>query len=72
MSKDNTGRPAAKFLYKKTLKPSEKMTIIQIVGSCKQKEGKEITGYLLNNYKKEISSYEQSVLKKVFGRVELL
>jgi len=71
MSKDNTGRPAAKFLYKKTLKPSEKMTIIQIVGSCKQKEGKEITGYLLNNYKKEINSYEQSVLKKVFGENKL-
>lgn len=71
MSKDNTGRPAAKFLYKKTLKPKEKMTIVQIVGSCKQKEGKEITGYLLNNYKKEISSYEQSVLKKVFGETKL-
>jgi hypothetical protein len=71
MSKDNAGRPAAKFLYKKTLKPKEKMTIVQIVGSCKQKEGKEITGYLLNNYKKEISSYEQSVLKKVFGETKL-
>jgi glycogen debranching enzyme len=71
ISKDNTGRPAAKFLYKKTLKPNEKMTIVQIVGSCKQKEGKEISEYLLNNYKKEISSYEQSVLKKVFGETKL-
>ncbi|MCW8806259.1 MAG: hypothetical protein OQK56_07350, partial [Ignavibacteriaceae bacterium] len=71
ISKDNTGRPAAKFLYKKTLKPNEKMTIVQIVGSCKQKEGKEITGYLLNNYKKEINSYEQSVLKKVFGETQI-
>ncbi|MGB5850571.1 MAG: hypothetical protein WBH40_18930, partial [Ignavibacteriaceae bacterium] len=71
ISKDDTGRPAAKFLYKKTLKPKEKMTIIQIVGSCKQQEGKEIASYLLYNYEKEISLYEQSVLKKVFGEAEL-
>jgi hypothetical protein len=71
ISKDDTVRPVAKFLYKKTLKPKEKMTIIQIVGSCKQQEGKEIASYLLNNYEKEISLYEQSVLKKVFGEAEL-
>jgi hypothetical protein len=71
ISKEYTSRPAAKFLYKKTLKPKEKMTIVQIVGSCKQIEDKEIAGYLLNNYEKEISLYEQSVLKKVFGETEL-
>jgi len=71
ISKEYTSKPAAKFLYKKTLKPKEKMTIVQIVGSCNQKEGKEIAGYLVNNYEKEISLYEQSVLKKVFGETEL-
>ena len=70
MTKDNAGRPAAKFIYRKILKPLETMTIIQVVGSCKQEEGKEIVSYLAQNYENEIDSYEQSVLKKAFGETE--
>ena len=71
MTKDNPGRPTAKFLYRKNLKPLETMTVIQIVGSCKQEEGKEIVNYLIKNYEKDIDSYKQSVLKKVYGEAEL-
>ncbi|MCG6960303.1 hypothetical protein LJE82_10475 [bacterium BMS3Abin03] len=69
--KDNQGRPTAKFLYRKNLKPQETMTIIQVVGSCKQEEGKEIAVYLIKNYENDINSYEQSVLKKVYGEAGL-
>ena len=71
MTKDKPGRPAAKFLYRKILKPQESMTVIQIVGSCKQEEGKNIVSYLIQNYYDEISAYEQSVLKKVYGETEI-
>ncbi len=71
LSKNNPGRPTAKFLYRKNLKPQETMTVIQVVGSCKQEEGKEIANYLVKNYESEINSYEQSVLKKVYGEAEL-
>ncbi len=69
--KDKQARPAARFLYKKLLKPQESMVIIQIVGSCKQAEGKNTAGYLTANYEDEIKAYEQAVLKKAFGETKL-
>ncbi|MGE5352774.1 MAG: hypothetical protein ACM3P0_11870, partial [Acidobacteriota bacterium] len=63
--KSNPGRPASKYLYRKTLRPNEKMTVIQIIGSCKQSEGKSIVSYMLLNYKKEISLFEKNVLDYV-------
>lgn len=71
MTKEKPGRPAAKFTYNKVLKPRESMVVIQIVGSCKQSEGKNITGYLLKNYDKEVNDYEESVLKKAFRETEI-
>ena len=69
--KDKPGRPAAKFLYTKVLKPQESMVVTQIVGSCRQAEGKDIASYLIKNYKNEIDAYEQSVLKKAFKETEI-
>ena len=54
LSKSKPGIPAAEFLYSKMLKPHSKMTIVQIIGSCRQNEGKTLVDYLANNYKKEI------------------
>ncbi len=71
MTRDKPGRPAAKFLYRKVLKPQESMIVIQIVGSCRQEEGKELAGYLNKNYEKELNAYEQSVLKKVYKETEM-
>ena len=71
ISKNNPGRPAAKFLYKKTLVPDEKLEVIQIIGSCKQEEGEEIANYLLKNYENEIELYENSILNKAIKESEL-
>ena len=65
LSKSKPGIPAAEFLYSKMLKPHSKMTIVQIIGSCRQNEGKTLVDYLANNYKKEINDYENSILVKV-------
>ena len=61
----NSGIPAARFLYQKQLTPGEKMKIIQIIGSCKQNEGKGIVDYLLKNYKSEINEYEKYVNEEI-------
>ena len=37
------------------------MQIVQIIGSCRQNEGKEIVDYLLKNYKLEAEAYEKYV-----------
>ncbi|MGE5679416.1 MAG: GH36-type glycosyl hydrolase domain-containing protein [Bacillota bacterium] len=66
ITKDNQSRPAAKYLYRKRLAPKEKMTIVQIVGSCRQDEGRENVKYLTTNYKSEIRDFENSVNDYVY------
>ncbi|MDQ7826433.1 MAG: amylo-alpha-1,6-glucosidase [Candidatus Eremiobacteraeota bacterium] len=62
-----TGNPAAAFHYRKTLKPGEKMKVIQVTGSCRKGEEEGTVRYLLGNYQREIALYEQSILDKVHG-----
>ncbi len=65
------GIPAAEFIYKKKLPPKGKMVIVQIIGSSKQNEGREIVNYLLKNYKAQIKKYKDYVFKKIKqGRFE--
>ncbi len=71
ISRDNQSRPAAKFLYHKILEPGETMTVIQVIGMCRQYEGKELAGYLSMNYQQEVDNFEQAVLKKVYKGTEL-
>lgn len=71
MPGDKQGRPAAKFIYRKMLKPQESMIVVQIAGSCRQEEGKEIAGYLIKNYDNEIVAYERSILNKVYKGTEI-
>ncbi len=71
LSRVSPGNPAAHFLYRRKLRPSEKMTITQIIGSCRAEEGEEITDYLLKNYEREIEGYENSVRKKAFESSKL-
>lgn len=59
--RDTPARAAAKFLYRKILPPKGKMTVVQIVGSCRQSEGRDIVGKLLTNYRTEIRDYENYV-----------
>ncbi len=65
LSIKNQGIPAVRFLYKKELAPKEKMEIVQIVGSCRQNEGKEVVDYLLKNYKPEVNNYEKYVHNEI-------
>ena len=66
LSKENPGIPAAEYLYKKLLLPGQKMTIVQIIGSCRKDEGKDLVKYLLSNYKLELKKYEEYVLNKSY------
>lgn len=59
-------RPVASYVYRKELLPGQKMYITQIIGSCKQGEGRELVKYLTNNYEKELADYEGYVLDKVY------
>ncbi len=65
LNKNDQGVPAAEFVYKQNLDPDKTMTVIQLIGSAKQGEGKSLVNYLGNNYEKEINDYEKSVLAKV-------
>lgn len=67
MDRDAPDRPVAAYIYTRNLAPKQKMNIVQIIGSCRMGEGKEIVDYLLNYYQEEIDLYEHSVLEKVFS-----
>lgn len=58
--------PFAEFIYKKELKPGESLDIVQIIGSSKRKESKEVVKYLRENYQAEIDQYEKFVNEQAF------
>ncbi|MFC2134701.1 amylo-alpha-1,6-glucosidase [Bacteroidota bacterium] len=66
IAKENMAEPGVHYKYENMLAPSQTMTIVQIIGSCKQEEGKEIVKYLLENYETEIKEFENGVLNYVY------
>ncbi len=71
ISRGDQQRPAAQFVYRKSLQPGETMTVTQIIGMCRQDEGKGLAEYLSTNYQKEVNDYEQAVLNKVYNGARL-
>jgi hypothetical protein len=66
LTKKKPGIPAAEYVYKKELLPGQKMIIVQIIGSSKQDEGKNIVKYLLTNYQREVKNYEDYIIGKSY------
>lgn len=64
-------KPFVKYLFKKRLAPNERMVIVQIIGSSKQNEGKELASYLAKNYKKEIRDFSEYVLNKSINEAQI-
>jgi hypothetical protein len=60
-------RAAAAFVYRRRLATGQKMAIVQIIGSCRQGEGRGIVSYLLEHWQQEVSQYEGFVLHKARG-----
>jgi len=54
---------STRFLYQKRLTGGESFKIVQIIGSARQNEGRNIVASLQQNYQQEIKKYEQEVLK---------
>lgn len=59
-------RPVTEFSYSKTIAPKQSLRIVQIIGSCKQSEGRDIVKYLLDNYDQETADYQNYVLTKAY------
>ncbi len=62
----NPDRPITEFVYSKKIAPNQSLSIVQIIGSCKQDEGRDIVSYLLDNYEQETSAYQNYVLNKAY------
>ncbi|MCI0514130.1 hypothetical protein L0128_13015 [candidate division KSB1 bacterium] len=56
------GEPVAAFVYRKKLAPGQTLKIVQLIGSCRQHEGKNKTQELLANYQAEVQQFELAVL----------
>jgi glycogen debranching enzyme len=59
-------RPVTEFFYSKKIALNQSLDIVQIIGSCKQDEGRDIVSYLLDNYEQETSAYQNYVLNKAY------
>ncbi len=65
-------RPVAAYVYAKDLAPGQKLTIVQLIGSGKAGESKQLVANLLEHYAEETNLYEQSVLESAYqdARIE--
>ncbi len=72
IQEENLSEPAAAFIYKKILSPKSTIKIVQIVGSSLISEAEEKTEYLSNNYQKEVSEYEDYIIKESFSKNEIV
>jgi len=66
LNKNLVDEQSANFIYKKILKPKEKLIVTQILGTCKNDEGNELVNYLRKNYKKEINDFENYILSRIY------
>lgn len=57
--------PTADFIYKKKLKPKEKLFIVQSIGVCKQNEAEDFARFLKYNYKNEVDEFERNIIGKI-------
>lgn len=64
LTKENPSRPAFSYLYEKSLLPSEKLVVKQIIGSTAAKELNQLVDYLFENYENEVQEYEKYILTK--------
>jgi len=65
VSQEKLERPAVYYRYNKKLANGEKLQVVQIIGSTKRGEGKELISYLQKNYQQEISNYEKYILGEI-------
>lgn len=69
------GRPAAPvvaLLYRKRLQPHESLRVVQLIGSCRPDEGKELVRQLRRTYPEQVAAYRRFVLEKAFRDTRLL
>ncbi|HEX9973433.1 MAG TPA: hypothetical protein VGD14_15280, partial [bacterium] len=66
INQSNPDRPVTEFVYSKKIAPKQKLKIVQIIGSCKQDEGRDIVAYLLEHFERETSDYQNYVLNKAY------
>jgi hypothetical protein len=60
-------RGIAAFVYRKVLQPGESMSIVQVVGSCKEKEVYNIIASLSTNWPREVLAYDEFIRTKAEG-----
>ncbi len=58
--------PMARFNYSENIKPSGKFTIVQLIGSCRMAESREMVEKALHSWKESIRKNNQRILNYVY------
>ncbi len=61
--------PSVRQVYTKNLKPGETLNIVQIIGSSRNEESRELVADLGENFQQEVSLYEKYVTDKAYQTV---
>lgn len=59
---DPANKPAAKFSYRKSLKPKEKIHLIQLIGSCKAEEIPALIEKSKSEWEKTVDIFEDDII----------
>jgi hypothetical protein len=62
------GAPVAAFLYRKTIRPGDSLTIIQVIGSCKREQASATLPLLARAWRKDVADYDAYVRDGAGGR----
>jgi hypothetical protein len=66
------GRGVAAFVYRKELRPSDSLKIVQIIGSCRGDEIAERIPFLHEHWREEIRNYDRYIREKGVGEVQFV
>ena len=58
------GKPAAVFVYRKEVQPSDSLVIVQVIGSCAAKNMKRVVSLPAGRWRKETAEYNRYVTQK--------
>lgn len=65
-------KTSSNLIYEKMLKANESLEIVQVIGSCKKDESKEIISYLEDNYQDEVDEFDKFVKAEALEKSVML
>ena len=64
LSQSTKGPAVAAYSYEEALNPGDSLSVLQVIGSCRRGEAREVAGRLASSWHGEISAYDKYIHQK--------